>query len=41
MLHSTRKDRERLAGDKPAGRFSILSVYQVQKLASEKAQKTI
>ena len=39
MLHSTRTDRERLAGSEPAGRFSILSVYQVQKLASDKAQK--
>ena len=38
MLHSTRLDRERLAGDEPARRFSILSVYQVHKLASDKAQ---
>lgn len=38
MIHSTRKDRERFAGDEPAGRFSILSVYEVQKLASDKAQ---
>ena len=38
MIHSTGKDRERLTGDESVGRFSILSVYHVQKLASDKAQ---
>ena len=38
MIYSIRKDRERPAGGEPAGRFSIFSVYQVQKLASDKAQ---